>query len=1339
VNLQQGDGNTFTGGDVENCGTAVHLGANAQNNTIVGLRNENSMYQVVADAGSSYNSWMTGGTMFTGKLTDNGTRNSFLDTFHRSFNSLNGDWYGSQQDATLTNHLRLGIGSGNERGLLDRYQTDYGYRWTMGLSDATGGEQFYQVLDELNSVYRLSIGQYNNGQASTNNQTVINAAGTGAVVLNGSNNAGTGGVVFGSGGASESTVATVSNTGNAQFNGTMLVGGTTQSSGTMTVRNNADTEVDYYLWPGLTSSQKGSFTYKDYNGNSQWYMVKDASNNWALNSATGGLDSFKAYQSTNSGDTYINASNASGVVRVNYETGAGSAFNIYGGNSGNLYASFSGSTSIKFPGLSASSGHNCLQIDSSGYMTNTGTACGAGSGSGTVNSGSTGQIAYYNANGTAISGMSSIPVAAGGTGATTAAGALASLGGVSLAATAAQNLAGPLNASVNSQLNVMAFGAKGDCVTDDHNAILAAQTAAQTYSVGNVTPAVLYFPKPPGGCYLTSTIQWTGVSLIGQPGAPGTNSPEQYTVAIKGKPGQDVLHAPDPSTASSTFVWNNGWKIQDITFIVDDSGAGSFPHRWPGRWFDDAGMTSGSAVLTTTNAAVQCGDIGQAIQVNGAGPSGANLVTTIANVTPCWAIGPSARSWQVITLATTASTTVTNAHAYISVLSLPVTTNIGNCAIAMDDMDAKESDWAQPSQNVGSLYPIMLNVGFQQTNGGANNACGLFTQGQWGVYGLDVRNFNFFSSQFAVVQGSSELNSYQASNSGDFETWKHGLFTTVRYPWISYNGGEMRWEDVEITALSGPQFLNLNNQWSDGFGSANLNSVEFESWTTPPVGAVGWRITGTGNTISAEIGATGMPGILDTISSTCNCFVGGGGLSVYGNNNTVNGMMRGILVPTDGGRGNLIYGNYNASPLGGYQNTQNVAANYIKGYTDILRSVNSDFLRDGNPGLPYKWNDLFITPQEVLFPSGYPYSTYIAADTNAPFGEDIILNPPGLTTSGVSSFQQYAYAGNANQGELTIGVDLPAIPMTLQFMAKCPSGQTTFSVRGSLSNSYGVTQSFSCTTSLAGYSIPLNFTGQTGYFAFNNEGTAAIYVAFLDLIPAVNLPVGSTIGGVSPVGGPGSGTASGDLPCYSNTAGLQTDCNSLTNVGINNTAGSINFTFYGNGGTQVIHKAQSSGAINWDDWWNGTTDAWGVGLYSAGANYIWYDRSTGKTVISIPQGMPANSLGGNTNGVTAITQPTTDNSTNIATDQFVKSLLPLAGTTGSIGGSALAAGVCASGTVNMAGATTSMAVVATPAAYPGDGMDWKAYVSSTGVVTVKVCAVIAGTPTAGAYNVRVIP
>jgi len=552
INLQQGDGNTFTGGDVEGCNTALHLGANAQNNTIVGLRNENSNNQVVADTGSSFNSWMTGGTMFTGQLTDNGTRNSFLDTFHRSFNGLNGDWYGSQQDATVTNHLRLGIGAGNERGLLNEIQTDYGYRWIEGYSDATAGEQFYQMDDVLNNVNRFSIGQYlsatantvtnvvlnNDGcyststaptigfsggggtgaaatavmtpsssiscstykilsitmtsggsgytsqptvsftasnqtsapsavaeittSGSTNNQTVVNAAGTGAVVLNGSSNSGTGGVIIGSGGATETTVATISNAGNTQLNGTLLVGGTTQSTGTMTVRNNADTEVDYYLWPGLTTSQKGSYTYKDWNGTSQWYMVKDASNNWALNSAVGGLDSFKAYQSTNSGDTYIDASNSSGFVRVNYETGSGTGFNIYGGISSALYASFTGTTSIKFPGLAAGSGHYCLQVDTSGYLTNTGSACGSGGGgggSGTVNSGTSGQIAYYTATGTTVGGENQVPISAGGTGASTATAALTNLGAQAAIPGLTSDGANGIDVTGNvTAANVTAFG-----------------------------------------------------------------------------------------------------------------------------------------------------------------------------------------------------------------------------------------------------------------------------------------------------------------------------------------------------------------------------------------------------------------------------------------------------------------------------------------------------------------------------------------------------------------------------------------------------------------------------------------------------------------------------------------------------------------------------------------------------------------------------------------------------------------------------------------------------------------------------------------------------------------
>ena len=81
----------------------------------------------------------------------------------------------------------------------------------------------------------------------------------------------------------------------------------------------------------------------------------------------------------------------------------------------------------------------------------------------------------------------------------------------------------------------------------------------------------------------------------------------------------------------------------------------------------------------------------------------------------------------------------------------------------------------------------------------------------------------------------------------------------------------------------------------------------------------------------------------------------------------------------------------------------------------------------------------------------------------------------------------------------------------------------------------------------------------------------------------------------------------------------------------------------------------------------------------------------------------------------------------------------LMGTTGSIGGGVLTAGSCTSGTASVTGATTAMGVIATPVTYPGDGSTWLAYVSAGGTVTVKVCALVAVTPGATAYNVRVIP
>lgn len=80
----------------------------------------------------------------------------------------------------------------------------------------------------------------------------------------------------------------------------------------------------------------------------------------------------------------------------------------------------------------------------------------------------------------------------------------------------------------------------------------------------------------------------------------------------------------------------------------------------------------------------------------------------------------------------------------------------------------------------------------------------------------------------------------------------------------------------------------------------------------------------------------------------------------------------------------------------------------------------------------------------------------------------------------------------------------------------------------------------------------------------------------------------------------------------------------------------------------------------------------------------------------------------------------------------------LTGTTGSIGGSALAAGACSTGTVGaLIGAASGMGATATPAADPGANYYNKALVTAANTVTVSVCAVTAGTPAATTYRVVV--
>ena len=82
----------------------------------------------------------------------------------------------------------------------------------------------------------------------------------------------------------------------------------------------------------------------------------------------------------------------------------------------------------------------------------------------------------------------------------------------------------------------------------------------------------------------------------------------------------------------------------------------------------------------------------------------------------------------------------------------------------------------------------------------------------------------------------------------------------------------------------------------------------------------------------------------------------------------------------------------------------------------------------------------------------------------------------------------------------------------------------------------------------------------------------------------------------------------------------------------------------------------------------------------------------------------------------------------------------LGGTTGTIGGSALAAGSCANGSVPVANAVAGspVAVSASDGSLPSGLTTLSAAVTAPGTVTVQVCAVAAVTPAAKTYNVRVL-
>jgi hypothetical protein len=342
------------------------------------------------------------------------------------------------------------------------------------------------------------------------------------------------------------------------------------------------------------------------------------------------IDSFKAYQNTNSGDTYIDASNSTGHIRLNYETGSGAETDIYSGSSTSLDAAFLGPTSIKFPGIAATSGHFCLQVDTSGYLTNTGAACGSGSGgsSGTINSGNSGQIAYYTASGTTIGGMNAVPVTSGGTGATSASGAMANLlpgvasdgnNGIKVTGNVA---AGESIPATSPYVDICAYGAVLDNATPIDSALQAAISSYQ-YQQGHSATILLPCAGSNGsstsgnGCYLDNP------SLLTVPSGYGA----AYKFVVQGnlRVGSTLIAPSWQNWYSDSGGFGNQFQTGDVPASIEGPTVNGT--------LGTAITTPGTAVTITptfTNGNIAHLPAGSAITIAGLASSTATAVRTTA-------------------------------------------------------------------------------------------------------------------------------------------------------------------------------------------------------------------------------------------------------------------------------------------------------------------------------------------------------------------------------------------------------------------------------------------------------------------------------------------------------------------------------------------------------------------------------------------------------------------------------------------------------------------------------------------------------------------------------------
>lgn len=643
---------------------------------------------------------------------------------------------------------------------------------------------------------------------------------------------------------------------------------------------------------------------------------------------------------------------------------------------------------------------------------------------------------------------------------------------------------------VNGVCPVTAFGAVGDCTptgstvscTNNHDAIQSAINSAKILGSAVFLPSRVSGSAPT--VYYTATaINPKGVSIYGPEGV-GARNPTYGLSNIRGAASNDIFATGDP--ANGGFVTpGSSFTIKNLGLIVDDSvdASASFPDRKPGRTCTDVLATNGSAVVTSAaGCEFSPGDVGQNVTVN----DGTNtLSTTILSITGTTGVAAS-----TATLATnwTFTTTPATSTMYISLMGFATNKTIGNCAFTYD---SKSGASAVVIANATKFDHVIVGT----TSGvNQNNACAILFQGNSIPYNT-VFDHSQIRSQFGLMFLNADVapSSASANGLGDFITVRNTEIDS-NYSWISYNGDNIHWQDVQIsTAWHGPQILKAYSTLEKYPAEWLIDNNEFESTSGAPTNG-GWRVDGLDHTITdaSLTTAVATPARWDVDSSFFRGFITSGTLNMTGKLNTIEIIDGGnATTVTDTGFGNKCGKARSSNPLHGIQAPRFISCSATNSRQQNVLTATPDFISSGNESLPFNnMTDIWIWPPDAY--GGGAVNPTVVADATSESGSYFISpSSGGIAISNIDGIT------------LAIGTHIPATKAHICIRMKAASGTPSQTIHiqgngsdvGTMAPTLNTTYSTTCTD--------VDYTGLTGDSASFNFNAAAsnVYVAWISVRP----------------------------------------------------------------------------------------------------------------------------------------------------------------------------------------------------------------------------------------------